>query len=299
MIEPSLSLRVCAAAVFDVAHAATAGNLLNRLWLGRNSTHGSERQLRYWLAGCSLLMMVTIPLQLLLVAAAMTGDLSWALAWNALPDVATTHSGHTLIMSFCFVPFLLALSLIRSALRNRAGIWTGIALVLGITAYRAAFGHAASDGDFTFREFVQLLHLSSIAVWGGSVVIAGLVVIPHLAVTAKPEEIVQFVKRLSRVVTVALIIVSLSGVYNAWKGLDGYLSPLSHSAWGWILMVKVCFVLIALFHGARVRLLLQEGRDSKPNRIALINHWLQAEAFLMIFIFAVSACLANLPPPDL
>ena len=50
------------------------------------------------LAGCSLLMQVAVPLQLLLLAAAMTGDLSWTMAWSALSDVVTKHSGHTLII---------------------------------------------------------------------------------------------------------------------------------------------------------------------------------------------------------
>ena len=294
MIEPSLAMRVCAAAVFDVAYAASVGNLLNRLWLGKSNTPANERRLVYWLAACSVLMLVAIPLQLLLLAAAMTGDLSWTLAWSALPDVVTTHSGHTLMMSFCFVPFLLAFSFIPSALRFKTGI--GIALLLGVTVYRAAFGHAASDGDFTIREFVQLLHLSSVGIWGGGVVIAGLVVVPQLAVTAKPEEVVQFGRRLSRTVTVALTIVLLSGVFNAWKGLNGSFYQLPHTAWGRILTVKVCVVLMAFFHGARVRRLLQENRGFKADRVGLINRWLRAEAFLMLFVLVVSAYLANLPP---
>src|ERR1700761_2553649 len=128
MIEPSLPMRVCAAAALDVAYAASVGTLLNRLWLGGSNTAASERQLRHWLAACSLLMLVSIPLQVVLLAASMTGDSSWKLAWSVLPDVLTTHAGHALIMSFCFIPFLLASSLFPSALRNKAGIWTGIAL---------------------------------------------------------------------------------------------------------------------------------------------------------------------------
>lgn len=292
-------MRVCAAAALDVAYAASAGNLLNLLWLGRSNTPAIERRLRYWFATSSMLMLVAIPLQLLLLAAVMTGDLSWTLAWSALPDVVTTHSGRALIVSFCFVPFLLALSFVPSALRSKTGTWTGIALVLGLTAYRTAFGHAASDGDFTLREFVQFLHLSSIGIWGGGVVIAGLVVVPQLAVIAKPEDVVQFGRRLSRTVTIALSVGFLSGIYNAWRGLDGSLSPLPHTAWGQVLMLKVCIVLLAFFHGARVRLLLQKDRSSKSDRISLINRWLRTEAFLMLFVLVVSAWLANLPPADM
>jgi putative copper resistance protein D len=295
MMEPSMPMRVGAAAAFDVAYAASAGTLLNRLWLGGSNTPASERQLRHWLAVCSLLMLFAIPLQVVLLAASMTGDLSWRLAWSALPDVLTTHSGHTLVMSFYFVPFLLGVSLSPPAFRNNAGIWLGIALVLGITVYRAGFGHAASDGDFTLREMVQFLHLSSIATWGGGVAIAGLLVAPQLAITAEPEAFVQFGRRLSRTVTIALLIVLSSGIYNAWRGLGGSISPLPHTAWGRMLLVKICIVLMALFHGGRVRLLLQENRSSKPDRIALIHRWLRVEALLMFFVLVVSAWLANLP----
>ena len=116
-------------------------------------------------------MLVAVRLQLLVLTAAMTGDLSWTMAWSALSDVVTKHSR-------CFVPFLLIFSLIPSSLRNKTGISVGIALA--ITAYRTALGHAVSDGDFTLRELAQLLHLSLLAIWGGGVLIARLVVVPFM-----------------------------------------------------------------------------------------------------------------------
>jgi putative copper resistance protein D len=244
-------------------------------------------------------MLVAIPTQLVLLAASMTGDLSWRLAWSSLPDVMTTHSGHALTVSFCFVPFLLVSSVFSFAFSRRVGTWIGIALVLGITVYRATLGHAASDGDFTVRELVQSLHLSSIATWGGGVAIAGLVAVPQLAATAASEKVIEFGRRLSHTVTIALIVVVLSGIYNGWKGLGGSLAPLPHTAWGRMLIVKVCIVLLTLFHGGRVRLLLQKERDLSPGRVALIRRWLHAEAFLMICVLIVSAWLANLPPADM
>jgi putative copper resistance protein D len=244
-------------------------------------------------------MLVAIPTQLVLLAASMTGDLSWKLAWSSLPEVVTTHAGHALTVSFCFVPFLLVSSVFSSVFSHRIGTWTGIALILGITVYRAALGHAASDGDFALRELVQFLHLSSIATWGGGVAIAGLVAVPQLAATARSEEVIQFGRRLSHTVTIALIVVVLSGIYNGWKGLGGSLAPLPHTAWGRMLIVKVCIVLLTFFHGGRVRLLLQKKRTLLPGRVDFIRRWLRAEAFLMICVLIVSAWLANLPPADM
>src|ERR1700753_541097 len=42
-----------------------------------------------------------------------------------------------------------------------------------------------------------------------------------------------------------------------------------------MLLVKICIGLMALFHGGRVRLPLQESRSSKAERIALIQRWLR------------------------
>lgn len=296
MLQPSLLVRVSAGAIFDVAYAVSAGTLLNRLWLGRNIAPASERRLRHWLTGCSLLMLAAAPTQLLLLAASMTGDASWKLAWSSLPDVVTTHAGHALTIGFCFVPFLLVLSLFPWAFSRKTGTWTGIALILAITAYRATLGHAASDGDFTLRELVQFLHLSSIATWGGGIVIAGLVVVPHLTIAAEPKKVIQFGKRLSQTVTVALIIVILSGIYNSWKGLGGSLAPLHQTAWGRMLIIKMCIVLLAFFHGGRVRLLLQKKSSFKPGRASLIQYCLRIEALLMICVLIVSAWLASLSP---
>lgn len=229
----------------------------------------------------------------------MTGDLSLGLAWSSLSDVVTTHAGHAVTMSFCFVPLLLSLSFLPGAFRRGAGAWSGIVLILGLTAYRSALGHAASDGDFTFRELVQFLHLSSIAVWAGGVAIAGLVVFPQLGRSSDPEQAIQFGRRLSLTVTIALVVVVLSGTYNAWKGLGGSFMPLPRTAWGRVLIMKIIIVLMALSCGSRVRLWVREKHSSKTGRIGLIRRWLRVEALLMMAVLALSAWLANLPPADM
>ena len=299
MLEPSASLRICSAAAFDVAFALSAGTLLNRLWLGKSSTPARDKQLRRWLIGCSGLLLVAIPSQLILLAASMTGDLSWKLALSSLSDVVTTHAGHSIAVSFCFAPFLLLLSLRPAAFRHSAGIWTGMALILALTACRATLGHAASDGDFSFRELAQFLHLSAIAVWAGGVAIAGLTVVPHLAGRSNSEELIQFARRLSRTVTVALVLVVLSGAYNAWRGLGGSLMPLARTAWGNVLTLKIIVVVLALSCGSRIRLWVWERPRSGSGRLNLIQRWLRVEALLMITIVILSAWLANLQPADM
>lgn len=291
------TMRICAAALSDVAYAALAGVLLNRLWLGRISL--CNQRLRSCLSACSAILLLTLPLQFLLLSASMTGDTSWTDAWHAMPDVAATHSGHALIAGFCFIPCLFLFSLFPASLKTARSVLIGIGLEAGFLACRAFNGHAASDGDFTLREGIQFLHLSSISVWGGGIIIAGLIIVPYLASTVEPDEVAQFGKRLSQTVTVALAIVILSGVYNAWKGLGGSLAPLPHSVWGRMLLLKLSFVLLALGHGARVRFLLQTQHPWTSAQSTIMRRWMRTEALLMLAVLVCSAWLANLPPADM
>lgn len=248
---------------------------------------------------CSIVLLIDIPLQFLFLSASMTGDTSWTDAWRAAPDVAGTHSGHAMIVAFCFVPCILVLSLFRASLRQTGSVLIGIGLEVAFIACRALDGHAAADGDFTAREGIQFLHLSAIASWGGGILVAGLITIPHLASVSKLNEIVRFGKRLSQSVSIALAVVILSGIYNSWKGLGGSLSPLPNSAWGRTLILKLSFVLLALGHGVRVRLLLRTGAPWTPRRTTIMRHWVRMEALCMLFVFICSAWLANLPPADM
>jgi hypothetical protein len=98
-----------------------------------------------------------------------------------------------------------------------------------LAASRATSGHAAVDGGFSLAEVSQFLHLASIAVWSGGVIASGLVVVPTLWRANKPEQVVAFTTRLSRVVTVALLVVAVTGAYNAYRGLGRSLVPLAHT----------------------------------------------------------------------
>jgi copper resistance protein D len=229
----------------------------------------------------------------------MIGDGSWRDAWAALPDVASTHAARALIGCLYFTVCLFVFSFFPASLAKTKGILIGLGLEAGLIACRAFYGHAAADGDFSLREGIQFLHLSSIAVWGGGILVAGLITIPRLASVAGVREVQQFGKHLSQTVTIALAIVILSGIYNAWKGLGGSLSPLPHSAWGRMLLLKLSLVLLALCHGVRVRFLLRSPSPWAPRQTTIMRRWVRAEALLMFLVLACSAWLANLPPGDM
>lgn len=297
MLEFFPTMRICTDALFDIAYAALAGALLNRVWLGRHQR--CDRQLAKCLIICSTILVLVLPLQLLLLSASMTGDISWGVAWGVARDVATTHAGRSAIVSFC-----LAVSMLMFFLRpTRLGSANYVNLVgilcAGFIASRAFHGHAASDGDFTLREGIQFLHLSATATWAGGVLVAGLITVPQLSSTADPESVLRFGKRLSGSVTIALAIVFVSGGYNSWRGLNGAVSSALNTTWGQVLLLKICFVIAALGHGIRVRSLLQSSGQWTTSHVTTARRWMRSEAVFIALVLISSAWLANTPPPDM
>ena len=302
MIDLAQSARVAAQMVADVAGAAATGALLNRFWLGLDSTVPLEATLRRWLIAASVLLAAGSAIEFLAFTAIMTEATSWAPLQAAMPDVMTTEAGRTLGLLSGGSVLLLLLSWVPSVLRSKPLRITALALMGVLWLLRTPLGHASSDGSWTLREAVQFIHLVSVAVWGGGVMVAGLVSTPALLAGGSSEKSLALGRRLSRTVTVALPCVLLSGVYNSWRGLGGSLSRLPHSEWGQILLAKLTIVCAALALGARMRQMLHRPHHTSRSVEAnsqFMRRWLRIEALSMLGILILSAWLANAPPADM
>ena len=165
---------------------------------------------------------------------------------NLLP-VAGMHAGRTLLLALLASLLLFLASL--SALRTTATAALQIALVLLILLARAATGHAAGDGDFTLAELLQLLHLCASCLWSGSVILSGLVIVPRLLRSGRAPS-AGYLESLSRASTWAVTLVLASGAAKTWLGLEGVPARIYATAWGRILILKLCLVFIALALGA-------------------------------------------------
>jgi putative copper resistance protein D len=292
--------RALAAAAFDTSFAGAVGVLAACLWLngsGDKAIPAVLVSLQRALILCAACMVLILPLQLWVLTGTMVGSSSVAQIAPQLAGVLTgTHAGRVLIPAFTFAVLLLVFSTITASVRHNRGVILGLIFVTGLAAMRSASGHPAADGDFTLSEGVQLIHLSSIAVWGGGVMVAGLLVLPPLLRSQSFEIMTRFAGRLSYAVTYALLAVMLSGIYNAWRGLGGRLPPLIHTQWGALLDLKTVLVLTALALGATNRLLLRRNSVLLEPDAAYLTQWMRLEALVMVGILAVSGFLANSPP---
>jgi putative copper resistance protein D len=291
--------RAMASSLLDAAMAGLVGVLLARLWLnGIAADRSLFAALSKTFLACSILLAITLPAQLWLMTAVMTGSSAPNVILPQLLDVQMhTHAGRVLlpvsVLSLC----LLIIAAPRLSIARLKNTYLRIGVLLLILLCRSASGHAASDGNFTVSEFVQFVHLSSIAVWAGGVMIAGLVVLPHQQRIAPADHIAAFGRSLSTSSTIAVVIVILSGLYNAWRGLGTSLQPLVHTQWGALLLLKITFVLGALGLGATNRLMLNKDHDTFTMQDAqrFVTR-VRFEAVIMIGILLISGLLAGSPP---
>lgn len=123
-----------------------------------------------------------------------------------------------------------------------------------IAASRSLSGHAADWGDITLHEVMDWAHLLAASVWGGSLV--GLTVTGFRTLTegagARRARIATMAQRWSTLAGVALAVVVLTGIYNAWLQLQRF-EALWQTAYGRTLSIKLSLVLVIVALGATNR----------------------------------------------
>jgi putative copper resistance protein D len=299
-------LSVLLAILSDAAYALIIGALLTGRWLsalGTSTKHPAAAAPAFAPRSRHRLLLVCIAALLLahlihpwFIAASMSGSIRFAENLALIPTIlSSTHQGKLWYINSFALLALFAATLFAPA--SKKAIVTGItlaALVL-IAFAKASSGHAADQGDFTLTELSQLLHILSTAVWAGAVLVSGFFVLARLGQPADTAALWIYGNRLSKTVTWALIALLVSGIFTADKELNNSWPALWASAWGKILLIKVAFVLIALFLGSVSRFLCLQ-RSATGKRAALLARLLFAEAVTMLFVLCLSGLLANTAP---
>jgi putative copper resistance protein D len=291
--------RSIAAALFDAAFAWASGLAMARLWLARDMEEKLAKGLQRRVIVCALAMLAGLFAQAFLAVATMTGSSSFTAVRDQFTDVMTgTHAGRALLCNTAIALVFLALTVVRGMWHSRVRTAVLLNILAVLAATRAATGHPAADGDFTLPELAQFVHLASIAVWSGGVIAAGFVILPELRGSQRFEAMAQFARRLSQTVTIALLLIVVSGVYNSYRGLGGSLAPLVGTQWGILLDIKIVLVCLAISMGAINRQMLRTNRDLSEPQARRLARVLRLEAIVMLLILSVSAFLANSPPAN-
>ena len=280
---------------------------LAALWLASvSSQRDGELRLRL-LWACLAITAVGAAVELLMRSAALA-DVSPTVAWSFIPRVLT-HSDYGF---FWLVRLALwALMLVMAAWISRHG-WLKLAAVVLLLSVLVTMltlsvtGHAGEDGLWAVPNLVNWLHIIGTSLWGGTVILFALIVLPVLwRGTAMTQQLAEVSTRLSTLATVALIVVLVTGTYNSWHQL-GKPADLWQTTYGVILLGKLALVAIMMSVGAMNRFVLvprlqawRDGPDHGSDAVAaLFLKVLRVDSLVFTAVIVFALVLAMQSPPS-
>jgi copper resistance protein D len=226
--------------------AAAGGWLLTRLDDHRRINTGCVR-----LLGMAIIVLLITSVAILIMRTAVMADVP-PLQTSPFIIKVITHSDFGVIWITRMLT-LCALAVLLFLMRHRATplhflLIAACALVIAFLI--SSTTHAAGDGLITFANAVNWLHITFGCLWGGTVVAYAVIVLPQLLRGAEPQApVAQTAMRLSTLAGIALLIVVITGVLNAWRQIP-MLSDLWTSKYGLVLSGKVAVVGIMAAIGA-------------------------------------------------
>lgn len=105
----------------------------------------------------------------------------------------------------------------------------------------AVAGHASSGRWVAAAVVVDVAHLAAAALWFGGVVLLSVAVLRGVAMLTDGD-VAPTLQRFSRLASGAVVALTLTGVFQAWRQLDG-LEGLTRTDYGRLLLLKLLFVL--------------------------------------------------------
>jgi len=231
-------------AAFAAMATVVGGLALDLLILPRDARTVDRRALKRLLLVSVIVLALTSAVELVARAQTMAGG-GLAAAIQAVPSVLShTHFGGIWIARFVALALALLIALVPLHLPRMVPLIP----VLVVTATTSLTSHAADWGDITMCAAVDWLHVLSVSAWTG-----GLLCLTRcLLGTARdwPPSIFTLVaRRFSRLAGICLLVVVLTGSWNAWSQL-GSVSALWTTFYGRVLAAKLLVFLALACLGA-------------------------------------------------
>ena len=176
-----------------------------------------------------------------------TADMSDLAIPQAFPEIATvlskTHYGHLwLWRGAALLAAWIAWGVYRRKYGSRASAAGFIALAV-IALTLSASGHAGDDGILSLANLADWLHILGAFLWGGGIIATAVIIFPVLLRAPQPEHGLAATAglRLSSLAGMALGMVLISGIYNAWLQI-GTWHGLWSTLYGQLLVAKLLLV---------------------------------------------------------
>lgn len=279
-------LQLGGAFVLNAAFAWLAGLLLTRRWLASGT---SAPTLSFFLRRSGIaaaLAGLVASAGALWAGAAIMGGVSLAEAWPTLPMVLSdTSYGRA---GLAGMAVMAAMAFVAGRRDWQAWDMVGAVLLLLFAMSRALISHAGEHGVLSSGFAVEVVHLMLIGIWLGAVAIGGWVVVPQAAGTP------SYLASLSRVATIALAGIVISGAYHSLVRLSSA-SQLVEHPYGMALAVKLGLFVMAVMLGGINRCWGFPAASQGRVRMALLV--LRLESVVLLGVLAAAALLASTEPP--
>lgn len=295
-------------ALLNLAVAVLMGASVSRLWLGRDaSTWALARRqpVRMAAAAAAVVALAASVIWLWLESAAMAEVPVTEAASAILAMLTSTHLGFACSIGITALVIATAGTFIRSERSSGPALLTLAALAV-FWYTRSMVSHAASDGDFSLRLLADWLHLGLISLWVGEVIVAGAITLKASGnmVPGDRRARAAYVESLSSSATFALTGIFVTGIYAAWRSLDGW-ANLIGNPYGNTLVAKVLLVGAAAVLGGFNRFFVMPpwvARESAGDAAAEVfpqrfKRVLWIEAVVLLAVVALAAWLASTSPP--
>jgi copper transport protein len=210
------------------------------------------------------------------------------------------------------MPLLLVVSRRPEVVRQGGSRWfVTLAALLGagLLATPGLAGHAGNGKLVPLGVAADLLHLSAVSVWLGGLVVLVTSVLPR----REPAELRRVVPRFSELAFDAVVVIVISGLYQAWRQV-GQPSALTSTSYGRLLLTKVAVAAVLVGFGALSRRVVRErlvatgtlvARPAGPGAARLdpdvaavsrLRRSIGAEVAIAVVVLTLTSLLVNTEP---
>jgi putative copper resistance protein D len=295
-------------ALLNLAIAVLTGASVARLWLRRDDSDWSlarRRPVRSAAIVSAVVALIANAALLWLESAAMAEvplTEAGAATWTML---TSTHLGRAWSIGMAGLAVATVAAFARLE-RGAGAAWLALAALTVFWYTRSMVSHAASDGDFSVRLLADWVHLGLVSLWVGEVILSGGVMLRTSSSMSPADRRARaaYLASLSSSATFALTGIFVTGLYAAWRALDGF-DDLLGSPYGNTLVAKLLLVGVAAVLGGLNRFVVMPpwlARESAGNTAPEVlplrfSRILWFEALVLVVAVVLAAWLASTSPP--
>jgi copper transport protein len=212
--------------------------------------------------------------------------------WSLAKSVAHTRYGHALLarVGLLVLAAGAALLVLRRTGRAVAGLF--VALMIATLVTFPYTGHPSVGSQVPLAVLSDVLHLTAMCVWFGGLLQLSVVVLPD-----EDDDTVRAVAvRFSRAAMASVVVLVLTGVYQAWREA-GIAASLTATRYGKLLLVKTAIVVAVLLVAEVSRRWASRARrtsdDLEPVSTRALGWSVSLETAMVVVVLAVTSLLVS------